>query len=77
MADLFQGKGEAVYKNGYSYSGAWIKGERYGFGIYRFPNGKIRYEGNWKDDVFHGEGRLVEEDGKEMKGQFEKGYFYK
>jgi hypothetical protein len=38
--------------------GSWIKGERYGKGVLKYPDGRVKYEGNWKDDLFSGDGCL-------------------
>ena len=56
--DQFQGKGLAIYRDGSSYHGQWIKGERYGAGTLKYPDGRVKYDGNWKDDLFSGQGQL-------------------
>ena len=65
------------YDGGSSYTGCLNdRGERDGFGIYRFSDGTY-YEGCWKDNVQHGEGiRFMGDQGK-VWGTFEDGEFVK
>ncbi|KAM8961004.1 radial spoke head 10 homolog B isoform 2-T2 [Pelodytes ibericus] len=53
------GKG-AIYYNAEGtswYDGEWIKNNKEGWGVQCFKNGNI-YEGQWKNNKFHGEGRM-------------------
>lgn len=48
-----------VYQNHDKYEGDISKGqERDGFGVYYKNNGQIMYQGEWKNNVFHGAGIL-------------------
>jgi len=44
------GNGKIKFTNGDWYEGEFKNGKRDGFGTYFYPNGKIRYEGEWKDN---------------------------
>ena len=44
------GKGVYTWSNGNRYEGDWLKGVRSGEGILKDKEGKILYEGLWKDD---------------------------
>lgn len=61
----FHGKGTFYYlffKK--SYSGEWYEGKRSGKGIsYSKDSGQVIYEGEWKDDLMHGVGRLYDDNG--------------
>lgn len=45
---------------------------RHGFGIYTWPDGKS-YEGFWKNNLMHGEGKMNFTNGKSRKGKWRKG----
>lgn len=58
--DRFEGKfkqnqvsfGLMTYENGESYEGEFAKGEREGVGTYKLSDGKVLFEGHWKNDKF-------------------------
>lgn len=48
------GKGTVIYKNGDKYEGDWASDVRHGLGtlwIYKDGKYKVRYNGEWRDDV--------------------------
>ncbi len=50
-----------------------VKGNcKEGYGIYSLPDG-LRYEGEWKDKMYHGQGTIINPDGTRYEGQFEAG----
>ena len=50
-------KTEIVDENGYKYVGDInFDGMKHGHGIEYFPDGKIKYEGNWELNKYHGPG---------------------
>ncbi|XP_053327453.1 radial spoke head 10 homolog B isoform X2 [Spea bombifrons] len=53
------GKGTIYYNSERTswYEGDWINGNKDGWGVQRFKSGNI-YEGHWKNNEFHGEGRM-------------------
>ena len=48
--DLFNGKGQLIYKDGTVYDGEFINGKKNGYGIILYPSG-LKTEGKFKDDV--------------------------
>ena len=48
--DVFHGKGIFRYKNGDVYEGDWTGGKRNGFGKLTAADGKVKYQGEWKDN---------------------------
>ena len=52
---------------------ALVEGEKSGFGIEYDRNGAIVYEGTWKNDLYHGEGKLSISRNEVYEGYFEKG----
>lgn len=48
--DEFHGKGIYRFKNGEVYDGDWAAGVRQGFGKLIGPDGKVKYEGEWKNN---------------------------
>lgn len=52
------GTGVMYYKNNCVYEGEWANGKNSGFGIMTFPTGSEyeKYEGNFLNDQFHGNG---------------------
>ncbi len=72
-----EGKGKFVFGDDTKWKGDYFeglssKGKSNGPGVYYFANGS-RYEGEFKDDLFHGEGSLVLNDGSMLKGNWDKG----
>ena len=57
-----QGYGVMIYKNGQNYTGFWSNDKKEGLGVYNF-NGEHylyeKYEGNFIDNKFSGEGKLT------------------
>lgn len=53
------------------YSGELVDGKRDGYGMLRSE--REYYEGNWKNDVKHGEGRIVVDE-QEIYGVWENGF---
>ena len=60
-----------IYEDGSSYEGGIKFGKRNGEGTLTFVKG--RYHGNFVDDVYHGRGKLMDENGNEYDGNFKKG----
>jgi hypothetical protein len=50
------GKGRMVEQDGYKYEGDWKNDKRDGDGKMIDPDGALVYEGEFKDDLFHGAG---------------------
>ena len=66
------GEGEFVSGDGaFRYSGTWKKGRRAGRG--RAEIHGSTYEGEWKNDAFHGTGVLVDTAGNQYEGEFQQG----
>ena len=66
------GEGEFVSGDGaFRYSGTWKKGRRAGRG--RAEIHGSTYEGEWKNDAFHGTGFLVDTVGNQYEGEFHQG----
>jgi len=57
------GIGRLVLKPGLKYEGEWVNGQRKGFGVYYWPNGKVM-AGFWQEGKQHGP-CLLQEPGKE------------
>jgi hypothetical protein len=66
------GEGEAVYRNGTSYVGAWEDDKREGQGKYSSPEG-ASYDGQWKNDLAQGYGTFKFGNGSEYMGDFYEG----
>ena len=69
------GKGKMTYKTGQSYEGDFIDGWRHGQGFYRFKTHKrikgdqrVSYEGEWKNNIQDGFGKLTWSDGTVEEG---------
>ena len=74
--EFFEGKikkGKIVYKNGDIFKGKFIEGKKE-FGIYEYSEGG-KYEGYFEDEIFNGEGILIDKNGEEFKGIFKDGKF--
>ncbi|XP_028423329.1 radial spoke head 10 homolog B isoform X2 [Perca flavescens] len=54
-----QGKGEVYYDHDKTswYKGDWVKNNREGWGVRRYPSGNM-YSGEWKNNLRHGEGTM-------------------
>lgn len=64
--DTRHGKGTFKFSKGGTYKGDWVLGKMHGYGILFYPSGKIAYEGEWKNDVFEGKGRMINENFSEL-----------
>ena len=53
-----QGIGAQWYADGSYFEGNFWNNKRQGFGRFWFKDGF--YQGNWKNDLFHGEGMLIQ-----------------
>jgi antitoxin component YwqK of YwqJK toxin-antitoxin module len=42
-----------------------------GFGKLFYPNGKLAYEGEWKNNAFNGKGKIFNEEPTEMQEDFD------
>ena len=51
---LRNGKGKFFYADGGIYDGLWKSGYMNGYGVLYYASGKIAYEGEWRNDKFHG-----------------------
>jgi len=47
----------SVQNNNSIYTGKWIKGKKYGYGVFQ-SNNNLKYEGEWFNNLFHGKGIL-------------------
>ena len=52
-----KGKGKILYEDGSSYEGEWENFKRQNYGILTLSN-LDRYEGDFKDDLYEGKGKL-------------------
>ena len=55
----YTGHGTASYDNGDIYEGDFLDGHRAGNGIYRYFKSGHKYEGEWKDNVKQGIGKMT------------------
>ena len=51
-----EGKGYYKHSDGQSYIGEWHHGKMHGFGRLYYASEKMRYEGEFKEGLFHGNG---------------------
>eukprot|EP00656_Telonema_subtile_P026962 TRINITY_DN28947_c0_g1_i1.p1 TRINITY_DN28947_c0_g1~~TRINITY_DN28947_c0_g1_i1.p1 ORF type:complete len:389 (-),score=101.62 TRINITY_DN28947_c0_g1_i1:225-1391(-) len=63
------GYGIRRWKDGSSYAGDWVEGEKEGVGEYTCADGS-KYEGQFHLNRFHGSGKWLEPDGTEFEGTF-------
>ena len=68
-SNQISGKGRFINKYGDYYCGDWLDGKVYGFGLYEY-RGLVRYEGEWKADVQHGDGEERDNEGTIYRGGF-------
>lgn len=61
-----------TYKDKSEYIGSILKGQKSGKGLFKGKNGLV-YEGEWKNDLFHGFGTLTYEHSSSYIGTFESG----
>ena len=57
------------------YKGVWKDGLRDGSGTCDYWVAGMQYIGEWKEDLFHGSGKLTLDGGKVFEGQWEKGIY--
>lgn len=69
----FTGQGTATYDNNDVYEGDFIDGHREGRGIYRYFKSGHKYEGEWKEDVKRGIGKMTYQGVGEYHGYWENG----
>ena len=62
-----------IYKNGEYYIGEMLQGLKHGKGFEYYNNGNIKYDGNFINDKYEGEGKKVYESGNYYIGQWLKG----
>lgn len=53
------------------YVGDFVAGKRQGFGIFQYASG-ASYKGQWQNNMKHGEGQYISENGRNYVGRFEK-----
>ncbi len=61
-----------TYTNGSEYKGQTLNGKRNGKGTFIYIEQNLSYDGEWKNDLFHGEGKLTD-NGYCYKGKFLEG----
>ena len=61
-------------ENGVYYIGHFKNGLRNGKGIEYYSNGNIKYEGDWINDKYEGNGKYIWENGKVYIGQHKNGF---
>ena len=54
-----QGHGEFITSRGERYAGQWRKDKRYGAGKWFDMDERNSYDGEWLDDLMHGEVTLI------------------
>ena len=59
-----------MYEDGSEYEGEWLKGVRNGYGIFTFPNCKVKYEGEWYNDTRNGWGITTFSNGIVREGEY-------
>lgn len=67
------GRGTLSFGEGSYYRGEWARDKRNGYGV--SVHGDRQYEGQWVDDIEHGEGTLTLQGSLKYKGYFEHGKF--
>ena len=55
----FTGQGTAKYDNGDIYEGDFLNGHRVGNGIYRYHKSGHKYDGEWRENVKQGIGKMT------------------
>ena len=66
------GKGTQTFADGTYYTGEWFLGQCHGKGMFVNNKNGITYEGEFKDNVVHGQGKEVDKDGTVYIGEFSK-----
>jgi hypothetical protein len=57
------------------YIGEWCEGKRQGYGIEKFDIGEC-YEGDWQNDLYHGQGEIIYDDQSRYEGLFRLGQWH-
>lgn len=63
------------WEDGSFFFGTFVDGKKHGRGSWVDAAGNFMHEGEWRDDVMHGEGVQTWADGEVHEGQFRKGRF--
>lgn len=72
--DCMCGEGCMQWRDGVEYNGQFSANRREGFGKMLWSTGRWKcYEGEWKDGLQHGEGKLTNHQGQEYRGCFNNG----
>ena len=66
-----EGEGKFVWPNRQVYIGSWVKNKMQGYGKINYARG-AQYEGNFKNDLRHGHGIYIYEDGSKEEGIWDK-----
>ena len=72
--DQFNGKGRIISLNGDCYDGEFNHGVIEGNGIFISKKGGYHYSGQFKNNKFHGHGKLIYDDNTTYEGNFSEGY---
>ena len=72
--DQFNGEGILLSINGDFYKGEFTSGKMEGIGIYYSSKKKYKYLGEFKNNKFHGKGKLIYDDHTTYEGGFFDGY---
>ena len=65
-----EGYGKMLYKNGTKFEGEYVNNKINGFGLFTNKEGRLVYEGYWKDGKREGIGIYYCEDGATYKGEW-------
>ena len=60
-------------EDGEYYIGQWKNGLKHGKGIYYYKNGNIKYDGDFVNDKYEGNGKYIWEDGQYYIGEWKNG----
>ena len=71
MNGLRHGLGKFFYSDGGYYDGEWKLGKMLGLGYLFYPSGEKAYYGEWRDDMFNGQGIVWNEVPLEMEEMFD------
>ena len=78
LGGIKQGNGILIETSGQKYEGTWINEKKDGKGIETYPDkdqhGRISYNGEWKEDLKHGFGTQIWENGDKYEGQWTNGF---
>ena len=74
--DKKEGNGKSIWKDGAYYIGQFKNEFRNGKGIDYYPNGNIKYEGDFVNGKYEGKGKYIYESGNYYIGQFKNGLMH-